>query len=222
MLKGLVSESPFPALTTAQRQCHPYSMSTAIKRVCVYCGSNSGSRPAYTKAARDLGAFLAQRGLELVYGGGRVGLMGTVADAVLAAGGHVIGVIPESLVAREVGHLGLKDLRVVKSMHERKALMVELSDAFIALPGGFGTLEEFCEVLTWAQLGLHRKPYGLLNVEGFYDSLLSFFDHAVAENFIRAAHRELVITESDPERLLDLLAQAQPPNLDKWIDRDQT
>jgi len=198
------------------------SMPTAFKRVCVYCGSNGGSRPAYARAARDLGTLLARHGLELVYGGGRVGLMGTLADAVLAAGGHVIGVIPESLVAREVGHLGLSDLRVVGSMHERKALMVELADAFIALPGGFGTLEEFCEVLTWAQLGLHRKPHGLLNIEGFYDPLLSFFDHAAAEHFIRPIHRELVITETDPERLLDLLARAQPPELDKWIDRDQT
>jgi hypothetical protein len=197
-------------------------MPTVIKRVCVYCGSNSGSRPAYAKAARDMGAALARRGLELVYGGGRVGLMGTLADAVLAAGGHVIGVIPQSLVAREVGHLGLKDLRVVNSMHERKALMVELADAFIALPGGFGTLEEFFEVLTWAQLGLHRKPHGLLNVEGFYNSLLSFMDHAVAENFVRSVHRKLVITDSDPERLLDLIAQSQPPMLDKWIDRNQT
>lgn len=197
-------------------------MPTVIKRVCVYCGSNSGSRPAYTKAARDMGAALARRGLELVYGGGRVGLMGTLADAVLAAGGHVIGVIPQSLVAREVGHHGLKDLRVVNSMHERKALMVDLADAFIALPGGFGTLEEFFEVLTWAQLGLHRKPHGLLNVKGFYDSLLSFMDHAVAENFVRSVHRELVITDSDPERLLDLIAQSQPPMLDKWIERNQT
>jgi hypothetical protein len=193
-----------------------------IKRLCVYCGSNSGSRPAYVKAATDLGTVLARRGVELVYGGGRVGLMGAIADAVLAADGKVIGVIPEALAAREVAHLGLKDLRVVRSMHERKALMVELSDAFIALPGGFGTLEEFCEVLTWAQLGLHRKPHGLLNVEGFYDALLSFFDHAVAENFIRAEHRELVVAETDPERLIELLLKSKPPNLDKWIDRDQT
>lgn len=193
-----------------------------MKRVCIYCGSNGGSRPAYGQAARDMGATLAKRGIELVYGGGRVGLMGALADATLAAGGKVTGVIPESLVAREVGHSGLTELRVVRSMHERKALMVELADAFVALPGGFGTLEEFCEVLTWAQLGLHRKPHGLLNVEGFYDGLLSFFDHAVAENFVRDTHRKLVITERDPERLLDLLARAQPPNLDKWIDRDET
>ncbi len=193
-----------------------------IKRICVYCGSNSGSRPAYAEAARELGALLAQRDLGLVYGGGRVGLMGILADAVLAAGGSVIGVIPEALVAREVAHLGLKDLRVVASMHERKALMVELADAFIALPGGFGTLEEFCEVLTWAQLGLHRKPHGLLNVAGFYDPLLAFFDHAVTENFIRPAHRRLVHAETNPGRLLALLAKTRPPNLDKWIGRKDT
>jgi uncharacterized protein (TIGR00730 family) len=192
-----------------------------IKRVCVYCGSNSGSQPVYTQAARDLGTELARRGLGLVYGGGRVGLMGTVADAALAAGGTVIGVIPNALVKMEVAHAGLTDLRVVNSMHERKAMMVDLSDAFIALPGGFGTLEEFCEVLTWAQLGLHRKPHGLLNVAAFYDSLLSFFDHAVQHNFIRQIHRDLVITEKNPARLLDLLAQTHPPNLHKWIDRDQ-
>ena len=194
----------------------------AIKSVCVYCGSSSGSRPAYVRAARELGGILAERNLRLVYGGGRVGLMGTIADAVLAAGGEVIGVIPQSLVAKEVAHQGLKDLRIVASMHERKALMAELSDAFIALPGGFGTLEELAEILTWAQLGLHRKPYGMLNIENFYDPLLAFFDHAVAENFVRQAHRDLVIADTDPARLLDSLASAHPPNLDKWIDRKQT
>lgn len=194
----------------------------AIKSVCVYCGSNSGSRPAYTQSARELGQILAQRRIRLVYGGGRVGLMGTIADAVLAAGGEVIGVIPESLVAREVAHRGLKDLRIVPSMHQRKALMAELSDAFIALPGGFGTLEEFAEILTWAQLGLHRKPHGIINIDGFYDSLLAFFDHAVAEKFVRQSHRDLVISDPDPARLLDLLATARPPSLDKWIDKDQT
>ena len=141
---------------------------------------------------------------------------------VLAAGGQVIGVIPDALVKLEVAHQGLSDLRVVRSMHERKALMVELADAFIAMPGGFGTLEEFCEVLTWAQLGLHRKPHGLLNVNGFYDSLLAFFDHAVKSNFIRQSHRDLVITEENPEVLLDLLAHARAPGLNKWIDRDET
>jgi uncharacterized protein (TIGR00730 family) len=193
-----------------------------LKRVCVYCGSNSGTNPIYAKAARELGTLLAERGLGLVYGGGRVGLMGVIADAVLATGGNVIGVIPEMLVKMEVAHQGLADLRVVASMHERKALMVDLADAFIALPGGFGTLEEFSEVLTWAQLGLHRKPHGLLNVAGFYDPLLAFFDHAVAANFIRQAHCELVISENDPARLLDLMAAAHPPHLPKWIDSKQT
>src|SRR3954451_6826808 len=160
-----------------------------FKRICVYCGSNSGANPAYEKIAEQMGTALAQRGIELVYGGGRVGLMGTIANATLAAGGNVIGIIPESLLAKEVAHQGLKDLRVVASMHERKAMMVELADAFIAMPGGFGTLEEFCEVLTWAQLGLHRKPHGLLNTAGFYDSLLRFFDHTMAERFVRAEHR---------------------------------
>jgi len=193
----------------------------AIQSLCVYCGSNSGSRPVYTQAALHLGNILVRRGIRLVYGGGRVGLMGTIADAVLANGGEVIGVIPESLVAKEVAHLGLKDLRVVPSMHERKALMAELADAFVALPGGFGTLDEFAEILTWAQLGLHLKPHGLLNVANFYDPLLAFFDHAVAENFIRQAHRDLVIADEDPARLLDSLATARPPNLDKWIDKSQ-
>jgi uncharacterized protein (TIGR00730 family) len=182
---------------------------TSLKRVCVYCGSREGSRPAYARAARDLGAALAARGIGLVYGGGRIGLMGIVADAVLAEGGSVTGVIPRALVSKEVAHLDLKDLRVVGSMHERKALMAELSDAFIALPGGFGTLEEMFEVLTWAQLRFHQKPCGLLNVEGFYDGLLSFLDHAVSEDFIRARLRASVLVETDPFRLLDLLATAQ-------------
>lgn len=200
----------------------PLFSGMAIHSLCVYCGSNSGSRPAYAAAARDLGGLLARRGIRLVYGGGRVGLMGTIADALLAGGGEVVGIIPKSLANKEVAHLGLQDLRVVPSMHERKALMAELADAFIALPGGFGTLEEFAEILTWAQLGLHRKPHGLLNIEHFYDPLLTFFDHAVAENFIRQAHRDLVIADADPGRLLDSLAAVRPPNLDKWIDKAQT
>jgi uncharacterized protein (TIGR00730 family) len=193
-----------------------------IKRVCVYCGSNSGSDPAYTQAARELGAALVRRGWGLVYGGGRVGLMGTIADAVLAGGGNVIGIIPEALVKMEVAHHGLTELRVVRSMHERKALMVELADAFIAMPGGYGTLDEFCEVLTWAQLGMHHKPHGLLNISGYYDSLLAFFDHAVATKFIRSAHRELIHTATQPERLLELLAEARPLQFHKWLDRDET
>jgi uncharacterized protein (TIGR00730 family) len=182
---------------------------TSLKRVCVYCGSRDGSRPAYVQAARDLGAALAGRGIGLVYGGGRIGLMGAVADAVLAAGGSVTGVIPRALVSKEVAHLDLKDLRIVGSMHERKALMAELSDAFIALPGGMGTLEELFEILAWAQLRFHQKPCGLLNVEKFYDPLLSFLDHAVSERFIPARLRASMLVETDSLRLLDSLANGQ-------------
>ena len=179
-------------------------------------------RPVYRETAQYVGRILAERGIQLVYGGGCVGLMGAMADATLHHGGRVIGVIPESLVAKEVAHKGLPDLRVVESMHERKALMAELSDAFIALPGGFGTYEEFCEVLTWGQLGLHRKPFGLLNVAGFYDPLLALFDHAVAEEFIRPVHRDLVTVETDFEKLLERLANFQPPAIAKWIERSET
>jgi uncharacterized protein (TIGR00730 family) len=166
-----------------------------------------------------MGLALARRGTELVFGGGRVGLMGVLADAVLAAGGRAIGVIPEALVAKELAHRGLTELRVVHSMHQRKALMAELSDAFIALPGGFGTLEEYCEMLTWAQLGLHAKPCGLLNVAGFYDALLELFDHAVSEQFVPGPHRSAVLVEQDPQRLMDLLAGYHPQQVEKWIDR---
>jgi hypothetical protein len=166
-----------------------------------------------------MGTSLARRGTELVFGGGRVGLMGILADAALAAGGRAIGVIPEALVAKDLAHRGLSQLRVVGSMHQRKALMAELSDAFIALPGGFGTLEEFCEALTWAQLGLHAKPCGLLNVAGFYDPLLELFDHAVSEQFVPGPHRGLVLVEEDPQRLLELLAGYRAVQVEKWIDR---
>jgi uncharacterized protein (TIGR00730 family) len=174
--------------------------------VCVFCGSSDGTQPEYHEAARALAREMARRGIELVFGGGGVGLMATVSNAILEAGGHAIGVIPESLRAREVAHQGLPDLRVVGSMHERKALMAELSDAFVALPGGFGTFEEFCEVVTWTQLGLHPKRCGLLNTGGFYDPLLQLFDQAVVQGFIRPDNRRIVTTETDPERLLDLLA----------------
>jgi uncharacterized protein (TIGR00730 family) len=194
----------------------------ALKRVCVFCGSSNGARACYADAARAMGAALARRGVGLVYGGGRVGLMGIVADSVMAGGGAVVGVIPESMVSKEVAHQGLTELRIVGSMHERKALMADLADAFVALPGGYGTFEEFCEIVTWAQLGLHRKPCGLLNVEGYYDRLLSLFDHAVAERFVRSAHRALVLEERQPERLLDLVESYQPPALEKWIERDET
>jgi uncharacterized protein (TIGR00730 family) len=182
-----------------------------MKRIAVFCGSNKGARVAYAEAAENLGRQLAQRGIELVYGGGCVGLMGVLADTVLQNGGHVIGVIPQSLVIKEVVHEKLPDLRVVKSMHERKALMAKLADGFIALPGGYGTFEEFCEVLAWGQLGYHQKPFGLLNVAGFYRGFLEFFDHATREGFIRPKHRELVMVEEDVEKLLHRLETFQPP-----------
>lgn len=169
-----------------------------------------------------MGKVIAHYRLGLVYGGGNIGLMGTVADAALAAGGEVIGVIPQSLVDKELAHRGLTKLHVVHSMHDRKAMMAELSDAFIALPGGYGTLEEFCEVLTWAQLGFHRKPCGLLNVGGFYDPFLAQIDHAIKSRFIRPEHRNLITVETHPGTMLRHLAQTHPPAVHKWIDRDET
>jgi len=188
-----------------------------MKRVAVFCGSNKGARPDYARAAENLGSVLARRGIELVYGGGCVGLMGVLADAALKGGGHVIGVIPEKLVIKEVVHENLPDLRVVKTMHERKALMAELSDGFIALPGGYGTFEEFCEILAWGQLGWHQKPFGLLDVAGFYRGFLEFFDHATREGFIRPQHRALVMVEEDAEKLLHRLETFQPPKEVKWV-----
>lgn len=190
-----------------------------FRRICVYCGSSEGRRPEYAEAARSLGAFLARRKIGLVYGGGRVGLMGAVAEGALAAGGEVIGVIPEKLRARELAHLGLSELFVVDSMHARKTMMANLSDAFIALPGGWGTLEETFEVTTWAQLNYHLKPVGLLNVGGYYDGLLAFVDHAVEEGFIRGVHRGLVVSATDPEQLLEKLAQVEIPELGRWIEK---
>jgi len=189
-----------------------------MRRICVFCGSSVGRNRKYAEMAAETGALLARKGVELVYGGGSIGLMGVIADTMLAAGGHVIGVIPRALATRELTHTGLPDLRVVGSMHERKALMAELADAFLALPGGIGTFEEFLEVLTWAQLGMHRKPCGLLNVEGYFDHLMTFLDHAVAEGFFRAEHRGLVLDADDPERLLERLASYRPPVLERWID----
>lgn len=187
-----------------------------MKRIAVYCGSNQGVRPEYAVAAQELGTLLAREKIELVYGGGMVGLMGMVADAVLKNGGHVIGVIPEKLVIKEVVHEQLPDLRVVKSMHERKALMAELSDGFIALPGGYGTFEEFFEVLAWSQLGWHQKPFGLLNIAGFYTRLIQFLDHTTGEGFIRPQHRELVLVEDGAEKILERLKNFRPPNEVKW------
>ena len=193
-----------------------------IQRVCVFCGSSHGARPEYVEAARGMGAALARNGVGLVYGGGKVGLMGVIANAALAAGGDCTGVIPRVLATKELAHEGLSDLRIVATMHERKALMADLSDAFVALPGGFGTIEEFCEVLTWAQLGLHQKPCALLNVLGYFDPLLALFDHAVSERFLRPEYRSLVVSSCDPEEMLMLLATFRSPRLQKWIDRDAT
>src|SRR5438874_4255466 len=174
-----------------------------MRRLCVFCGSNPGHAPAYRSLAARLGQTLARRNIVLVYGGGRVGLMGALADAALEAGGEVIGVMPQALIDREIGHRGLTELRVVGSMHERKALMAELADGFVALPGGIGTMEEFFEVLSWAQLGIHNKPCGWLNVSAYYDPLIQFLDHAVKQDFLKATHRALLIVEREPAALLD-------------------
>lgn len=188
-----------------------------MKRIAVYCGSNKGVRPEYAAAAQELGALLAREKIELVYGGGMVGLMGIVADAALKYGGHVIGVIPEKLVIKEVIHEKLPDLRVVKNMHERKAMMAELADGFIALPGGYGTFEEFFEVLAWSQLGWHPKPFGLFNVAGFYQPLLQFLDHTREEGFIRPQHRALVLVADKADALLQQLRTYRPPQEVKWV-----
>ncbi|NOT28555.1 MAG: TIGR00730 family Rossman fold protein [Acidobacteria bacterium] len=190
--------------------------------ICVFCGSSSGARPDYEHAARQLGEALVEHGYDLVYGGANVGLMATIADTVLDRGGRVTGVIPEALVQKEVAHRGVSELRVVASMHERKATMATLSVGFIALPGGLGTLEELFEVLTWAQLGLHAKPCGLLNVAGYYDRIVDFLDYAVSERFVKASHRSMMVVESEPEALLRRFLDYQAPVVDKWIDRKQT
>ena len=193
-------------------------MST-LKHICVFCGSSVGARPAYVEAARELGGTLAGRGLGIVFGGGKVGLMGVLADAALAAGGEAIGVIPEALVAREIAHNGLTELRVVRSMHQRKTLMADLADAFIALPGGYGTLEEFFEAVTWTQLGIHRKPCGLLNVDGYYDTLLALLDRAAADGFIREANRSLVLDAPDVATLLVKLETVRPSGKEIGISK---
>jgi uncharacterized protein (TIGR00730 family) len=190
-----------------------------MRRVCVFCGSKTGDRPLYADVARQLGVALARRGLALVYGAGHIGLMGVLADAVLQAGGQVIGVIPQALVDRELAHSDLTQMHVVASMHERKALMADLSEAFVALPGAYGTADELFEILTWAQLGLHAKPIGLLDVNGFFDPLLAWLDLTVSEGFLRARHRELLLKSGDPDELLDLLLSYHaPPVTPKWID----
>ena len=192
-----------------------------MKRICVFCGSNKGAKPAYIEAAKSLGKVLVKKNIGLIYGGGKVGLMGVIADEVLAGGGEVIGVIPQSLVAREVAHQTVTQMHIVNSMHERKALMADLSDGFMALPGGMGPLDEFCEILTWAQLGIHQKPCGILNVENYFTPLLAMFDHAMREGFLRDTHRALVIEATEPETLLDLLAKHQPQHVEKWLDREK-
>ncbi|MBO9541998.1 TIGR00730 family Rossman fold protein [bacterium] len=192
-----------------------------MNRICVFCGSKPGNRPAYVESARALGRALVARGCGLVYGGASVGVMTEVADTVLEAGGEVIGVIPETLLQREVGHRGLTELHVVQTMHERKALMASRSDAFIGLPGGYGTFEELFEVITWGQLGIHRKPVGLLNVAGYYDAFMALVDHAVAEGFIPPSHRGLILVDTTPEGLLDQLEAYQVPDLGrKWADKE--
>lgn len=195
---------------------------TSFRKICVFCGSSLGNSPLYRSAAEELGRHLVGQGIGIVYGGGNVGLMGALADAVLAAGGEAIGVIPEALVARELAHPGLTELRVVPSMHARKALMAELAEAFIALPGGFGTFEEFCEVVTWGQLGIHGKPCGLLNVGGYYDPLLQMFDHAVAEGFLKLENRRLVLAARTPGELLQKLRAFEPGCVRQWITSSQT
>ncbi len=191
---------------------------THMDRVCVFCGSSSGSRPAYRAVAEEVGRYLANLGIGVVFGGGKVGLMGVLADAALAAGGEVIGVIPGHLMAREIGHNGLSKMHVVGSMHERKAMMADLSDGFIALPGGFGTFEEFCEVLTWSQLGLHKKPCGLLNVAEYYSPLLGMFDRAVVEGFLRIENRGIVLSHAEIGKLVAMMEQWVPVNVEKWLD----
>jgi uncharacterized protein (TIGR00730 family) len=192
------------------------------RRICVFAGSSAGLRPEYRTVAESLGRALCDHGFDLVYGGARVGLMGAVADAVLAAGGRVFGVIPDALVAKELAHAGVTELHVVASMHERKAMMAELSDGFIALPGGWGTWEELFEVLTWGQLGLHRKPCGALNAGGYFDGLLAFMAHAMQEGFVRSEQNEMLLVADTPAALLHQMAAYTPPAVEKWIEKSET
>lgn len=189
-----------------------------MKRICVFCGSSPGNDPAYAEAATRLGATIARRGLELVYGGGTIGLMGTVANAALGAGGRVVGVIPKALQLRELAHVKLSSLHVTGSMHERKARMAELSQGFVALPGGLGTLEEFAEIVTWAQLGIHARPCGLLDVKGYWRPLVAFLDHAVEEGFVSPLHRQLILVDADPDSLLDRFLAWKAPEVERWVD----
>ncbi len=193
-----------------------------MQSICVFSGSNFGVRESYARSAEALGRDIARRGWRLVYGGSQVGLMGVVADAALGQGGEVVGVIPEALMNKELGHHGLSELHVVASMHERKQMMSELSDGVVALPGGMGTLEELCEMLTWAQLGFHTKACGILNVDGYYDQLMAFFDHALKEEYVRPEHRGILLSDSQPAALLDAMRVYTPPAVEKWITRESS
>lgn len=194
----------------------------SCKSICVYCGSSSGKNPAYVSAAIHLAEVLVRRNIRLIYGGASIGIMGIVADQVLKLGGEVVGVIPKALAHKEVAHRNLTELHITHSMHERKTMMAELADGFIALPGGIGTLEELFEIWTWAQLGFHKKPCGLLNVERCYDALLTFLDHMSAEQFVKPHHRAILMVESDPESLLDRYTDYQPPTIKTWLSQDET
>ena len=210
---------------TAARLLHLPGASLSVRpmqAICVFCGASAGDRPAYADAARALAALLVERELTLIYGGGSIGVMAILADATLASGGRVIGVLPEHLSRREVAHTGLTELHIVGSMHERKALMARRADAFIALPGGLGTLEELFEVLTWAQLGLHSKPCALLNVDGYYDPLIEFLDSAVARGFVQARHRDMLLIDAHPARLLDRIDSYVAPAVEKWLDVERS
>lgn len=193
----------------------------SIQSVCVFCGASFGARPEYVEAAREAGQFFAQSGIRVVYGGGNVGLMGAVADSCLDAGGRIIGVIPQALVQHEVAHQGLTELRVVNTMHERKAMMSDLSDAFLALPGGLGTFEELFEVWTWAQLGIHQKPLGLLNVAGYYNPLIAMVEHALQEGFLRPKHRDALVVDTDLRALIRRLEEFTPAFTPKWVGREE-
>ena len=193
-----------------------------MKSICVFCGANTGAREEYISAAKLLAMELVSRKIELVFGGGKIGLMGVIADEAIRLGGKVIGIIPRALATREVAHDGVSELRIVESMHERKALMAEISDAFISLPGGIGTLEETFELLTWCQLGFHSKPCGLLNISGYYDKLVEFLDYSVLEKFFKQSHRDMLLVESNPKILLDRLAGYKVPKVEQWITENQT
>ncbi len=195
---------------------------TSIHSICVYCGSSPGRREAYASAAFSLAETLVSRNIKLVYGGASIGIMGMVADHVLKLGGHVIGVIPKALAHKEVMHNHLTELHVTQSMHERKMLMAELSDGFIALPGGVGTLEELFEIWTWAQLGFHNKPCGLLNIDGYYDSLIKFLDHVLAEQFVKQHHHAMLLVENNPDALIDRYVNYQPPVVKHWVSKEET